>query len=164
MAQYIQLAYSFGKTSPSIATKDCIVKGIGHIYADAWYDDNKSFKIIIKQGYEPIVKANKDRSKGYWRHKARKLWRNIKNKFAYRNRGRGESIFGTLTNWLGDRLKTSRIDTSITRIGARIIAYLVKIYMRIKILYRILRHSLFLAKFIYYLTIIIYFVFTKISR
>lgn len=131
----------FGNTAPSVATAGCLNKGSGHLYGDAWYDDNKSFRIMIKHGYDPVVKANKDRRRGYWRHRARKLWNNLPNRFAYSNRGRGESVFGTLANWFGDRLKTSRIDTSITRIGARIVAYLVKIYMRINVLYGIVRHA-----------------------
>ena len=131
----------FGKASPSMAVSNCLTDGSKHLYADAWYDDNKSFRIMIRKGYQPIVKSNKDRWRGYWRHRARKMWNKLSNRFAYRNRGRGESVFGTLTNWLGDRLKTSLISTSITRIGARILAYLVRIYMRISVLYGILRHA-----------------------
>jgi hypothetical protein len=51
----------------------------------------------------------------------------------HRRRGQGESIFGALTNWLGDRLKTSLIVTTIARIGLRLIAYLTRIYIRITI-------------------------------
>jgi hypothetical protein len=32
----------------------------------------------------------------------------------------GESIFGSLTNWLGDRIKTILISTTIIRMGVRI--------------------------------------------
>jgi hypothetical protein len=81
----------------------------------------------------PIVKPNKGRGRKYWRQKARKLFNNLKIKAEsrYRFRGIGESIFGSLKNWLGDKLKTSLIASSITRIGARIIAYLIRIYIRI---------------------------------
>jgi len=51
----------------------------------------------------------------------------------YRQRGRGESIFGSLTNEFGDRLKTVLVETSITRIGCRFAIYLVKLCMRMKI-------------------------------
>ncbi|MEM7826722.1 MAG: transposase [Candidatus Aenigmatarchaeota archaeon] len=132
------VSVSFGDDACSI--KEMIVGGRKELYADSWYDQNKTFRAIIKQGYIPIIKPNKERSKGYWRNKARKFWNPI-NKLKYHNRGRGESCFGSLINWLGDRLKTSRIDTSITRIGARVIAYLVKIYMRIEILLEIVRHT-----------------------
>jgi len=136
------VSISFGNDADSI--KEMLVEGKKQLYADSWYDQNKTFRAMIKHGYIPIIKPNKERWKGYWRHKARKLWNTI-NELKYRQRGRGESCFGSLTNKFGDRLKTSRIDTSITRIGARIIVYLVRIYMRINILYRIVRHAPFFA-------------------
>jgi hypothetical protein len=70
------------------------------------------------------------------------------NKLIYRQRGRGESCFGSLTNEFGDRLKTSRIDTSITRIGARVIAYLTKVYIRIRVLMGIVTHALHADKYL----------------
>jgi len=132
------VSISFGDDADSI--KEMLMEGKKELYADSWYDQNKTFKALIENGYTPIIKPNKDRWKGYWRHKARKFWNPI-NKLKYRQRGRGESCFGSLTNEFGDRLKTSRIDTSITRIGARIIAYLTKIYIRISILLGIVRHA-----------------------
>ena len=48
----------------------------------------------------------------------------------YRQRGRGESVFGSLTNEFGDRLKTVLWETSVTRIGCRFVVYLVKLLMR----------------------------------
>ena len=57
----------------------------------------------------------------------------------YRRRSVGEGLFGALSNWFGDRLKTTLEETSLTRIGAMIIAYQARIYIRIKdtgILYR----------------------------
>ncbi len=98
---------------------------------DAWYDDNDSLGIMFKRVYQPIIKLNKERFRGYHRHKARKLYMNPISNQKYRQRGRGESLYGSLTDEFGDRLKTSRINTSITRIGARVISYLVKIYIRI---------------------------------
>jgi hypothetical protein len=86
---------------------------------------------MFKKGYLPVVKPNKGRVRKYYRRKARKIWNNplIKLEDRYRLRGIGEGIFGSLTNWLGDRLKTRLLSTSITRIGARIIAYLARIYI-----------------------------------
>lgn len=117
--------------TPSIAVRGCIVKGNKNLLADAWYDDNKSFGIMFDSGYDPIVKPNKDRWKGHNRKKARKLYFNPIGRQKYKQRPRGESIFGALTNQFGDRLKTLRYDTSSIRIGSRVIAYLVRIYMRI---------------------------------
>jgi hypothetical protein len=110
-----------------------IVDGNGELLADAWYDNNLILKQMFKQGYLPIVKPNKGRGRKYYRRKASKIWNNplIKLEERYRRRRIGEGIFGSLTNWLGDRLKTRLIASTITRIGARIIAYLARIYIRI---------------------------------
>lgn len=108
-----------------------MVKGEGKLLADAWYDDNKGIGEMFKQGYEPIVKPNKNRDSGYWRKKARKIFNDPFKKCFYKQRPRGESLFGSLTNEFGDRLKTSRYESSITRIGARIIVHMTKIYMRV---------------------------------
>lgn len=131
----------FGMVSPSNAIKGTIIEGSKDLYADAWYDDNEAMKVMFHQGYNTIVRPNTGRWRGYYRHKSRKLYNSLTGKQRYRNRGRGESPFGSLANEFGDRLKTSRIDASITRIGARIIAHMVKIYMRIEILLRIVRHA-----------------------
>jgi hypothetical protein len=71
-----------------------LTQGKGELLADAWYDNNLILKAMFKAGYLPTVKPNKGRI--------------------------GESIFGSLKNWLGDRVKTSLIASTITRIGARI--------------------------------------------
>jgi hypothetical protein len=81
-----------------------IVNGKGELFIDSWYDNNLILKHIFKAGYLPIVKPNKSRNRKYWRRKARKIWNNLKDR--YKQRWIGESIFGSLTNWLGDRLKT----------------------------------------------------------
>ena len=110
-----------------------LAKGRGYLLADAWYDNNLTLKQIFKLGYKPIVKPNKQKGRGYWRRKARKIWNSfeIKLKQKYRLRSIGESLFGSLKNWLGDRLKTKSLASSITRIGARVIAYLARIYIRV---------------------------------
>ena len=84
-----------------------IVNGKGELFANTFYDNNLILKQMFKAGYIPIVKPNKSRNRKYWRRKARKIWNNLKDK--YKQRWIGESIFGTLTNWLGDRLRTSLI-------------------------------------------------------
>ena len=125
------VAIAFG--SSFLTPLKALVKGNGELLADAWYDNNLILKQMFEAGYLPIVKPNKGRGRKYYRRKARKIWNSplIKLEERYRNRGIGESIFGSLTNWLGDRLKTSLISSTITRIGARIIAYLARIYIRI---------------------------------
>jgi len=61
----------------------------------------------------------------------------------YRDRGRGESTSGSITNQFGDRLKTRRLDTTATRILARLIAHATKIPIRTKeaIIRVIIRHA-----------------------
>jgi hypothetical protein len=118
------VAIAFG---PSFLTPlRALVKGNGELLADAWYDNNIILKQMFKAGYLPIVKPNKGRGRKYYRRKARKIWNNplIKLEQRYRRRGIGESIFCSLKNWFGDRIKTKLI-------GARIIAYLARIYIRI---------------------------------
>jgi hypothetical protein len=94
---------------------------------------------MFQSGYEPIIKPNSIRYHGYWRRKARRIY--FKDILRYRQRGRGESPYGSLTNSYGDRLKTILESTSKTRIAARIVNYLVKLYIRVKILLRIIRHA-----------------------
>lgn len=128
--------------SPLSAVSNTVVNGKGNLIADRWYDDNNSMGIMFTRGYTPIIKPNKERYRGYWRHKARKLWNKLTTRFAYRNRGRREPLFGSLTNAFCDRLTTRRWDTSRTRITARVIACQVKIYIRSMFLIGIFRHAL----------------------
>jgi hypothetical protein len=111
--------------------------------ADRWYDDNKAMGIMFKKGYKPIVKPQKTRYSGYWRRKAREIfgleW------FKYRDRGRGESPYGSLTNAYGDRLTTTLDSATKTRIAARVLNYLIKLYIRAKNLFGIIRHALSLG-------------------
>ena len=86
---------------------------------------------MLKSGYKPIVKPNKERIDGYFRRRVRKFYRRPIGRQKYRQRSRGESVFGSLTNDYGDRLKTMKVDTSEIRIGCRIISYQIKILMRI---------------------------------
>ena len=86
---------------------------------------------MFKHGYRPIVKPNKERWRGYYRKKARKLYNHPVGKQKYRHRSRGESIFASLTNEFGDRLKSIKPNVSEIRIGCRVIAYQVKIVMRL---------------------------------
>jgi len=81
--------------NPIPNTRDVIVEGNGFILADRWYDVNGVYRIAYKKGYIPLIKPQRTRWKGYWRRKGRKVysreWRR------YRQRGRGESVFGSLT-------------------------------------------------------------------
>jgi hypothetical protein len=109
-------------------TRDTIVPGSGLFMADKWYDVNGVFRVLYNHGYTPLIKPQRTRCSGHWRRKGRKVyglqWRK------YRHRGRGESVFGSLTNAYGDRLNTRTRITTYTRSCARVMAYQVKIYIR----------------------------------
>lgn len=125
------IGMSFLTSSVSAPVNEAIDPGGGKLYADAWYDDNKSLGIMFEKGYTPIVSPVSTRWKGYHRKKARKLYRNIKNRLGYRQRGRGESVFGSLTNYFGDRFRTINEQVNKTRTAVRVFVYQVKLLMRI---------------------------------
>ena len=89
---------SFLKETIREPVQECLPNGNGRIYADAGYDDNKTIGVIFKKGYTPIICPNKNRWRGHWRRIARKLYNKPVYRQAYRHRGRGESLFGSLTN------------------------------------------------------------------
>ena len=113
--------------NPIPNTRDAIVPGQGDFMGDKWYDVNGIFRIVYKEGYTPIISPQRTRCSGHWRRKARKDY----DKRRYRQRGRGESVFGSLTNWLGDRLHTRKRVTTYLRSCARVLCYQVKILIRI---------------------------------
>ena len=129
-------------SSVSGPVEEATPTGNCNLYGDAWYDDNKTMGVLFNKGYNPIICPNKNRFRGYWRKKARKLYRNIKNRLGYRQRGRGESVFGSVTDSYGDRIKTLTIQSTQTRSLSRIVAYQVKILIRLlERLLRIVRHA-----------------------
>ena len=107
-------------------TRDVIVPGHGPFMGDKWYDVNGVFRIVYKEGYTPIISPQRTRCSGHWRRRARKHY----DKYKYRQRGRGESVFGSLTNWLGDRLHTRKRVTTYLRSCARVLCYQVRILIR----------------------------------
>lgn len=137
------IGISFKTNSVLDPVEEAVPKGQGKLYADAWYDENKAIGAMFKKGYEPIVCPNKNRWKGANRHKARKLYAMIENRLGYRQRGRGESMFGSLTNCYGDRLHSRNKTAMQTRIAARILCYQVKLLIRVrnKVFVLIVRHA-----------------------
>jgi hypothetical protein len=110
------------------SVNECVPKGSGKLLADAWYDVNKALQVMFEKGYIPLVCPNKGRGEGYYRRQARKLYR--KNRGIYRQRTRGESMFGSLTNEFGDRLKAINKKSMQVRIMARVISYQIKLLIR----------------------------------
>ena len=122
---------------------EAVPNGTGNALADAWYDEKKTIKTLFDKGYIPIICPNKNRIRGFYRHQAREIYRMPENKLAYRQRGRGESVFGSLTNEHGDRLKARNINSLRTRIAARIFVYQIKLLIRIQLVHLVLivRHA-----------------------
>ena len=116
--------------------------GTGKLYADAGYDDNKTIGVLFGKNYEPIVCPNKSRYKGFHRRKARELYNLRENRLGYRQRGRGESLFGSLTNAFGDRLTTRHKQTIKIRLTARVIVLQLKLLIRASLIFLlIVRHA-----------------------
>ena len=140
------IGVSFLKETIRKPVQECLPDGKGRVYADAGYDDNKTIRVMFKKGYYPIVCPNKNRWRGYWRKKARKIYRMPINRRGYRHRGRGESIFGSLTNEFGDRLHARNEQSLQARVIGRIISYQIKLLIRcndkkIIIVVLIIRHA-----------------------
>lgn len=143
----IGLSFTTGSVAQPVS--EAVPSGTGLLYADAGYDDNKTIGVLFKKGFTPIVCPNKGRWKGYWRKKARKLYRMREHRLGYRQRGRGESLFGSLTNQFGDRLNVRNEIAMQTRIATRIFCYQIKLLVRCKdmICVLIVRHALKNHKF-----------------
>lgn len=124
------IGLSFITGSISEPVSKAVPSGEGLAYLDAGYDDNKTIGVMFKKGYTPIVCPNKSRWKGHWRKKARKLYRMPEHRLGYRQRGRGESVFGSLTNQFGDRLNVRNYIAMQTRIATRVFCYQIKLLIR----------------------------------
>lgn len=137
------IGISFLRNNVVSPVREAVPDGEGKIKADAWYDERKTIQLLFEKGYIPIICPNKTRYKGYYRRKARKIYRMPENKLAYRQRGRGESVFGSLTNEHGDRLKARNVNAIRTRIAARVFTYQIKLLIRIQLalLMLIVRHA-----------------------
>lgn len=119
---------SFKTESVRAPVEECVPKGSGELLADAWYDANKALQVMFQKGYSPLVCPNKRRSSGFYRRKARKLYK--QNRGAYRQRSRGESMFGSLTNEFGDRFKVYKEEAMQVKTLSRIVCYQIKLLIR----------------------------------
>ncbi len=137
------IGISFKKGSVALPVSEAVPSGRGLLYADAGYDDNKTIKVLFDKGYVPVVCPNQGRYHGHYRRRARKLYRMPVHRLGYRQRGRGESLFGSLTNCYGDRLDARNLFAMQTRISSRVLCYQVKLIIRcqIVVLGIIIRHA-----------------------
>ena len=124
------IGISFLRDTVVAPVKEAVPKGTGKIKADAWYDEIETIKTLFKLGYIPIICPNKGRYSGFYRRKAREIYKLPENRLAYRQRGRGESLFGSLTNEYGDRLNAKNVIAIQTRIASRILSYQIKLLLR----------------------------------
>lgn len=152
------IGISFQKQNVVAPVIESVPKGKGKFYADAWYDEKKTIKHLFDIGYEPIICPNKGRYRGFYRRKARELYAMLENRLGYRQRGRGESVFGSLTNCYGDRLNAINTPAMQTRIAARTLSYQIKLLIRINnsVFVLIVRHALLIVRFINKLTVYYY--------
>jgi len=143
------IGISFATGSVAKPVNEAVPSGEGLAYLDAGYDDNPTIGLMFQKGYTPIVCPNRNRWKGYYRKKARKLYRMREHRLGYRQRGRGESLFGSLTNQFGDRLNARNETAMRTRIATRIFCYQIKLLIRCGgKLCLIIRHAPISAKYI----------------
>ena len=133
---------SFETNSVRAPVEEAVPEGNGKLYADAWYDNEKAIKVLFEKGYIPIICPNKNRWRGHYRKKARKLYRLRENRLGYRQRGRGESLFGSLTNKYGDRFTAKNGIAMKIRIASRVITYQIRLLIRLtEKMGLILRHA-----------------------
>ena len=119
---------SFKTDSVKSPTLEAVPDGKGELLADAWYDERKTIQLLFEKGYVPLICPNKKRSKGYYRKISRKFYKQRRE--IYKQRGRGESLFGSLTNEFGDRFKSSNEMSMQVRTLSRIISYQIKLLIR----------------------------------
>jgi len=85
---------SFLRENVVAPVKEAVPVGTGKMKADAWYDEKKTIKLLFDLGYIPIICPNKRRSSGYYRKKAREIYRLPENKLAYRQRWEEKAYLG----------------------------------------------------------------------
>ena len=102
----------------------------GNFYADAAYDSRRVLNIVVDRGYLPIVKPRKNRAKGY----GARIRDEIFDKKKYKRRGICEGFFGALTNWFGDKIPCSLVETAVTRLLIRVACYALRILLRVCIM------------------------------
>lgn len=124
------IGISFKNKTVSEPVEECVPNGNRILYADAGYDDNKTLGVLFDKGYIPVVCPNKNRWKGHYRKRARKIYHQPVHRFGYRQRGRGESLFGSLTNCYGDRFNVINSESMMIVTASRIICYQIKLLIR----------------------------------
>ncbi len=81
---------------PVEAVEGALPPGKELLMADGWYDDEESMEVMVERGYLPLIRQCSNRYRGYRRRRLRDVFEVLADN--YRNRPRGESTFGSLTN------------------------------------------------------------------
>jgi hypothetical protein len=104
---------------------------MGYLFGDGEYDSKQLLNKIAEQGYLPIIKPRKISAGGFGSRIRDRLF----NDEIYKRRSVCEGFFGAMTNWFGDRVPCFLDETTITRILLRVLAYALRIILRINIDY-----------------------------
>ncbi len=104
-------------------------EGMGYFFGDGEYDSKQLLNKIDDRGYIPIIKPGKISASGF----GSKIRDRLFNEEIYKRRLVCEGFFGALTNWFGDRAPCLLIESTITRILLRVLAYALRILLRINI-------------------------------
>jgi hypothetical protein len=98
----------------------------GFFYGDGEYNSKRFLNKVVSQGYLPIIKPKKRNSKGFGARIRDKSYDGD----TYKKRSVCEGFFGALTNRFGEDVPCFLDNTTMTRIGLRIVAYALKILLR----------------------------------
>jgi len=112
-------------------------EGKGYFYADAAYDSRRVLNIVVDRGYLPCVKPRKNRARGY----GARIRDRIFDKDKYMRRGICEGFFGAITNWFGDEIPCSLMETAVTRLLVRVACYTLRILLRVRIMEVYIKHT-----------------------
>lgn len=104
-------------------------EGSGYLFGDGEYDSREFLNKVVDKGYMPMIKPRKISASGF----GSKIRDRIFNREAYKHRSVYEGFFGALTNWFGDKIPCFLEETTITRILLRVLAYALRILLRINI-------------------------------
>jgi len=124
------IGISFRKATVASPVDEAVPSGSRIIYADAGYDDNTTIGVLFRKGYVPVVCPNKNRWRGHYRRRARKIYNQPIHRVGYKQRGRGESVFGSLTNCYGDRFNVINPEAMMNVTASRVLCYQIKLLIR----------------------------------
>ena len=106
-----------------------VPKGNGFFYGDGEFNSKRFLNRIVHRGYLPVIKPRKRNPKGF----GARIRDEIYDEEKYKERSVCEGFFGALTNWFGENIPCFLYNTTLTRIGLRVIAYALRLLLRLNI-------------------------------